>query len=150
MCRFRPLVLATAALVGGLLTPAPAGAHAFHADVTVADAVTVLAYFGGDEPADDAAVTVTDAAGAVVAAGKTDDRGLWTFPKPGPGTYLVTVRSIGHVAKREFTVEEAPGAGPVVFTGWRPNQTAGLAAGLVLLLGASAISWFLSRRRRVR
>ena len=148
MRRFRLLVLATVAAVGGL--PASADAHAMFAKVTVADAVTLLAYFEEDVPAEFAEVQVTDADGAVIASGKTDDRGLWTFPKPKPGTYLLTVRSIGHVAKREFRVDGEPDAPPVVYTGWRPNKAVALTAGVGLLLGMSAVSWFLRRRRRVK
>ena len=148
MRRFRLLVLATVAAVGAL--PASAAAHAMHADVTVADAVTLLAYFEEDVPAEFAEVQVTDADGAVVASGKTDARGTWTFPKPKPGAYTLTVRSIGHVAKREFRVDGEPDAPPVVYTGWRPNKAVAVALGSVLLLGISAISWFLLRRREVK
>ena len=148
MRRFRFLVLATVAAAGAL--PAPAFAHAIHADVTVADAVTLLAYFEEDVPAEFAEVQVTDVAGAVVAGGKTDARGLWAFPKPKPGAYTLTVKSIGHVAKREFRVDGEPDAPPVVYTGWRPNKAVAVALGLVLLLGISAVSWFLLRRRKVK
>ncbi len=147
---FRYLVLATAAVLGGFLTPAPAFAHAFHAEVKVADVVTVLAYFDGDEPAQSGDVVVTDADGTVIASGKTDERGVWTFPKPRPGTYTVRVESMGHVVKREFLVDGNPEAPPVVYTGWRPNKPVALASGLGLLLGTSAVSWFLLRRRRVK
>ena len=147
MRRFRLLVLATVAAVGGL--PAPAAAHAMHADVTVADAVTLLAYFEEDVPAEFAEVQVTDADGAVVASGKTDARGLWTFPKPKPGAYTLTVKLIGHMATREFRVAGEPDAPQVFYTGWRPNKAVALTAGVVLLLGMSAVSWFRRRRRRV-
>ena len=150
MRRFRLLVLATIAAAGALLAPAPAFAHAIHADVTVADAVTLLAYFEEDVPAEFAEVQVTDADGAVVASGKTDARGAWTFPKPKPGAYTLTVKSIGHVAKREFRVDGEPDAPPVVYTGWRPNKAVAVALGSVLLLGISAVSWFLLRRREVK
>ena len=150
MRRFRFLVLATAAALGGLLTPAPARAHAFHADVTVADVVTVVAYFDGDEPAESADVEVIDADGTVIASGKTDARGSWTFPKPKPGAYVLTARSIGHVAKQEFRVDGEPDAAPAVYAGWRANRAVALASGLALLLGTSAVSWFLLRRRQVK
>ena len=148
MRRFRLLVLATVAAVGGL--PASAAAHGMFADVTVADAVTLVAYFDGDEPAEFAEVQVTDADGTVVASGKTDERGLWTFPKPRPGAYTLTVRSIGHVAKRAFRVGGEPDAPPAVYTGWRPNTAVALIVGVGGLLGISAVSWFLRRRRRLR
>ena len=147
MRRFRLLVLATVAAVGGL--PASADAHAMFAKVTVADAVTLLAYFEEDVPAEFAEVQVTDADGTVVASGKTDERGVWTFPKPKPGNYFVTVKSIGHVAKCEFPVAGEPDAPPAVYTGWQPNTAVALTLGAGGLLGISAVSWFLRRRRGV-
>lgn len=147
---FRLLVLATAAAAGALLTPARAAAHAMFADVTVAaDSVKLLAYFEEDLPAEFADVTVTDADGNVVLAGKTDERGVWTFPRPAPGTYTLKVKQTGHVAKREFTVTGASEAeAPAVSGGRRLNKWVGLAVGVVVLLGVSGASWLLRRRGR--
>jgi nickel transport protein len=145
---FRFLVLAIAAAGGALLIPGRADAHAMHADVDVTnDPAKLLAYFDEDFPAEFADVTVTDADGNVVLTGKTDERGVWTFPRPKPGTYVLTVRAgRGHVAKREFTVG---GAGEeTVFTGRRLNKWVGLSIGVAVLLGASGVSWLLRRRGR--
>src|SRR6478672_8663614 len=101
----RFLVLATAAAVGVPLAAGPASAHDLRANVTVAGEVKVLAYFEGeDSPAGLAEVIVTDAEGATVLTGKTDDRGVWAFPPPKPGTYRLKVESAGHVAKVQFRV----------------------------------------------
>jgi hypothetical protein len=145
---FRLLVLATAAAGGVLLAPAVASAHDLRARVTLAAAVKLEAFFDDDTPAELADVRVTDAGGAEVLAGKTDDRGVWTFPRPNPGRYTATVKSAGHVAKVEFPVEGDPEAPPAVYAPWRMNKALGLAIGLVLLLGLSAASWLIRRRRR--
>jgi nickel transport protein len=149
VCRF--LVLAIAAAAGALVTPGRACAHAMHADVDVTnDPAKLLAYFDEDLPAEFADVTVTDADGNVVLTGKTDERGVWTFPRPKPGTYVLGVKSAdGHGTKREFTVAGAADAAEeTVFTGRRLNKWVGLTIGVVVLLGASGISWL--RRRRGR
>ena len=142
-CRF--FVLATAAALGVLLAPRVASAHDLRANVTVADEVKVLAYFEEeDSPAQSAEVTVTDEAGATVLTGKTDERGVWAFPPPKPGTYQLKVESAGHVAKVQFRVNGEP----AVYTVPRMNKALGLTIGLVLLLGVSAASWLIRRRRR--
>jgi hypothetical protein len=107
----------------------------------------VEAYFSDKTPAQSADVTVTDAAGAAVHTGKTDEHGLWTCPRPVPGAYTLTVESAGHVAKVPFRVDGDPESA-IVFTGWRMNKTLGLSIGVILLLGLSAVSWFIHRRRR--
>jgi hypothetical protein len=147
MRRFRFLVLATAAAGGVLLGPAPAGAHALHADLVVAAEVRLVAYFDDDLPADGAAAVVTDGAGAEVLSGRTDGRGVWTFPRPRPGAYALTVKSVGHAARVEFVVADEPDAPAVAFAGPRRNQALGLAAGAGGLLVLSAAFWFVRRRR---
>lgn len=144
----RYLVLATAATAGALLVPSTAVAHGLHADVTVADTIKVVAYFDDDMPAESAEVRVTGAAGTEVFAGKTDERGVCTFPRPAPGAYTLRVKSTGHAAKVEFRVDGESEAAPAVYTGWRMNRTVGLAVGLVLLLGLSIACKFFLRRRR--
>jgi nickel transport protein len=145
VCRF--LVLAIAATVGALLTSARADAHAMHADVDLrADSCKLLAYFDEDLPAEFAEVTVTDGAGNVVLTGKTDERGVWTFPRPKPGRYTLKVTSVGHIARREFTVDGETGG--TVSSDWRPNKWVGLGIGVGGLLGVSGASWLLRRRGR--
>lgn len=142
---FRSLVLATAAILGVLVAPAIASAHDLQAKVTVAEVVKVEAFFNDKMPAEVAEVTVMDAEGVAVLTGKTDERGVWTFPLPKPGTYSITVKSVGHVAKVKFNVDGGPAA---VYTGWRLNKALGLTIGLLLLLGISAASWYIRHRRR--
>jgi hypothetical protein len=150
----RVLVLATLPAAGVLLAPGRAAAHAMHATVTVtADAVKLEAFYDEELPADDADVTVTDADGNVVASGKTDERGLWTAPRPAkPGTYKLTVRQAGHVSRRTFEISAAtdPDAadGPEVYGGRRLNKWLGLSIGVLILLAISAASWWRHRRAR--
>lgn len=144
---FRSLVLAIATAAGALLASGRADAHAMHADlITTADPFKLTAYFDEDLPAEFADVTVTDAEGNVVLTGKTDERGVFTFPRPKPGTYTLRVKSTGHVAKREFTVDGETGG--AVAADWRPDKWVGLGIGVGGLLGLSGASWLLRRRGR--
>lgn len=151
---FRFLVLATLGAGGALLGPSRAAAHALSATLdTSGDPFKLLAFFEEDIPAEFADVTVTDADGNVVLTGRTDDRGAWAFPRPKPGTYKLTVRSVGHVAARDFAVAgaaEPTVAGPTAAepAGWRPGKWAGLSIGVGALLGVSGLSWLLRRRGR--
>ena len=148
MRQFRFLVLATAATGGVLLAPAFASAHDLRARITVTESVKLEAFFDDGMPAELADARVTDAAGNEVLVGKTDEHGVWTFRRPAPGRYTLTVKSIGHVAKVEFPVEGESEAAPAVYTEWRMSKPLGLAIGLIPLLGLSAVGWFLQRRRR--
>jgi hypothetical protein len=146
---FRFLVLAIAATSSVLLAPAIAFAHDMNAKVEVhADSVYVLAYFDDDTPAEFAAVSVADADGTEFLTGKMNERGEWTFAKPAPGQYTLTAKSTGHVATVVFRVEGESVVAPVVYTGWRLKKEIGITVGLILLLGISAISWFIRRHRR--
>lgn len=146
MRAIRFVILLTATTAGVILVPGGAGAHDMNATVQVgAGSVRVEVFFEEDLPAERAAVRVTDAAGAEVAAGTTDERGVWTFPAPPPGEYQLRATCIGHAAAVGFMVAAAPAAEPVAYTGWRLNKAVGLGAGAGGLLGVSALVW---RRRR--
>lgn len=146
----RSLVLAVLAVAGALALPARAAAHDLRAEVPhpETDPVRVEAGYDDGTPAGEARVTVTDAAGAVVAAGKTDERGVWEFPKPGPGTYRIVVEAAGHRDAVRLTIPEGPGAVPTVFTRERLDKTFGVAIGLALLLGGTLAFVLLRRRKR--
>src|SRR5205823_875089 len=67
--------------------------------------VIVEAFFSDNTPARDAAVTVRDPAGAEIAAGRTDDTGEWSFPRPPAGKFTVTVDAgAGHRKQEAITV----------------------------------------------
>ncbi len=143
----RYLVLGTATVAGVLFAPGRAGAHAMHADVKfVNDTVQLLAYFEEDVPAEFADVTVTDADGNIVLTGKTDERGVWTFPRPKPGRYTITAKLVGHVVKAPLPIDGA--AEEAVTPTDRRNKWVGLALGVAGLLGVSGASWLLRRRTR--
>jgi hypothetical protein len=98
----RPL-LAAAAL---LLAAGPLRAHALHVECKLhGDRVTVEAFFSDNTPARDAAVTVRDRAGAEVAAGRTDDNGVWSFARPAAGKYEVIANAgAGHRDQKTMTI----------------------------------------------
>ena len=143
-----PLVLA-AALAAALLAPGRAAAHDLKAEVNAdADPVRVVAGFDDDTPAEGAKVTVTDAAGAVVAAGVTDERGVWTFPRPGPGTYRVVVEGVGHRDAVTLRIPEAGGPAEVTGRFRFEDKRVGLSVGLAVLLGAAGLYALRLRRRK--
>src|SRR5437763_663533 len=144
--RRRPLVLLAAALAVALLAPGRADAHDLRATVKLpGDAVVVEAAFDDETPADGATVTISDAAGNLVAQGKADEKGVCRLAKLAPGKYTAVVESVGH--RDAVAFEVADSAGLFEFSNWRPNKTLGLAAGVAGLLGASAAFWWLRRRK---
>ncbi len=104
------------AVLGLLLLPLvhqPALAHGLSASCRPrGDQVEVEAYFTDNTPAAEAKVQVKDSNGEVIAEGVTDSHGRWSFPKPSPGRYLVTVDAgAGHYEELHLT-EEFFGEGP--------------------------------------
>src|SRR5262245_20681084 len=94
---FRLFVLLGGAL-GFLLTAGPVRAHALGAEARIrGNQVRVEAYYEDDPPAGAARVTVQDASRKVVAEGRTDEKGIWSFPRPAAGHYrLVVDAGAGH------------------------------------------------------
>src|SRR5262245_18608518 len=78
-----------AALVVVLLPAAgPAFADALYAEARLrGETVTVTVFGADDAPARGVAVAVHDQAGREVAAGRPDERGEWSFPRPAAGKY---------------------------------------------------------------
>lgn len=141
----------TTFVVAFLLASAPAGAHDLKAEVKAeADPIRVEAYFDDETPAQSARVTVTRSDGESIASGTTDDRGLWSFPKPSPGRYRITVESAGHRDDVRLTIPgaEEPTSAPAVESDTRLNPNLGLGIGLALLLGGSLAFVVLRSRRR--
>jgi nickel transport protein len=113
--------------------------------------VRVEAYFDDDTPARQAKITVRNTAREIVAQGRTDDQGVWTFTPPAPAAYEVTVDAgAGHLALQRLVVPDAIaednrlGNGPsrTEFTQFPwPRLAAGL--GLIALV---ALAFKLSRR----
>ncbi|AWM41287.1 hypothetical protein GobsT_00900 [Gemmata obscuriglobus] len=143
--RFHPIALG---LLGALLCPGTAHAHAMRADVEVrSEVVRVVVYFEDDLPADRATVTVTNAAGAEIVSGTADEHGVYSFPPPPPGEYKLVANSTGHTARLTFVVAQTAEAGASAeFTTPSVNRPLGLALGVGGLLSASALFWFFRRR----
>jgi hypothetical protein len=68
------------------------------------DHVHVEAYYDDDTPAQEAKITIHKG-DAVVAEGRTDEKGVWTCMLP-PGHYTVRAETLGHAAKETFDVPE--------------------------------------------
>lgn len=143
--RNRLLVLVAAAAAVAVLLPGRASAHDLRAVVKLLpESVRVEAGFDDDTPAEGAKVTITDAAGNVVAEGKTNDRGVCDLPKLPAGKYWAKVESIGHADKVEFDVAaDAEGE----FAGYRMSKPVAVGIGVGGLLTASTGFWWLRRRK---
>lgn len=142
------LLLSAGVLGGWLLAPAAAGAHDLRSSADIDPAtVTISGWYDDDDtPAGKAKVTVTDAAGATVAAGVLDDRGVWSFPRPAPGHYTVVVESAGHRDRLEFEIAADVPTG--AFSNWRLDKRLGVAIGLGVLLGGTLVFRYFRRGRR--
>jgi hypothetical protein len=158
MTGFRSLVLAAAALGVVALHGPSASAHDLHATVRVsAESITVEGGYDDETPASEARVSVKDVAGAAIATGTLDDRGLWSFPRPAPGDYVVVVEIAGHRDRVKFEipgpVDSGAAAAPpeaVTYSNWRLDKRLGLAIGLLVLLGGTLAYSFLRRRQNGR
>ena len=148
---FRPLVLASAALV--VLGGSDASAHDLHATVRVEEEkITVEGGYDDETPAGEARVTVKDAAGGTTTTGVLDERGLWSFPKPAPGDYIAVVEIAGHRDRVKFnvpgpTAESASTTAPEVatYSNWRLDKRLGLAIGLLAILGGTLALVYIRR-----
>jgi hypothetical protein len=143
----RLLIVATVLLAGS----SPAFAHHLLSKATlVGDRLRVEAYYDDDTPAQEARVTVRVDA-RVVVEGRTDEKGVWTCPRPEPGTYTVRVVSVGHAAEPTTLVvnerEPTPPADPAPDDRARRTHTpwGRLAAGLAVI-GGLWVAWLISRR----
>lgn len=89
-----------------LVLPSAALAHGIGVEAKLkGDRVTVEAFFDDDTPAADAKVAVISEDGKVIAEGKADAKGMWSFPAPSAGKYKVTVDAGGgHLAKTTITI----------------------------------------------
>jgi hypothetical protein len=135
-------------LAAVLAAPPAAFAHRLLLAATAGPAeVQVKVTYDDGEPGDvGTKVTLTDAAGAVVAAVKTDDAGVCRFPRPKPGTYTLTADDgAGHRATIPLVVADEPvAAGSAERNRWLMS-----AVGLAVIAGGTALArWLLRRRSR--
>jgi hypothetical protein len=85
----------------------PARAHNLLLDARVTgERLRVEAFYDDDTPAQQATITVENESGAVVATGKTDERGTWSCPRLAPGAYVLRARSVDHAAKKALVVSD--------------------------------------------
>jgi hypothetical protein len=140
------LQFATLAVAGVLLAPAAVSAHRLEVEARAeGDTIRVVAWYEGDEPAEGATVTLTDAAGTVAAGGTTDAAGLCLLPRPGAGEYaLVVDDGAGHRAKLMLVLSANEQEMAEARTE-RRNRWLMAAIGLAVIAGATAVAW---RRRR--
>src|SRR4051794_2601266 len=102
------LLIAVAILAG----PAPVFAHRLHVEPkATGDQIRVDVFYDDDTPAQEAKVTIR-LGDRTVAEGRTDDKGVWTCPRPKPGTYTVWAESVGHAATETLPVPEPEQAAP--------------------------------------
>jgi nickel transport protein len=81
-----------AAVLVLLLAVRPMAAHSLGAECKVqGDRIKVEAYFDDDTAAADAYILVCNVAQKVVAEGRTDAKGVWSFAVPETGLYRITV-----------------------------------------------------------
>lgn len=130
-------------ILAALMICGTADAHSLFVEAKTENGrVHVEVFFEEDIPAQGARVEVKDMeTGDVVAAGRTDEGGVWECPEPGPGQYRVVAESAGH---RAFVIlngppPERPSRGGV----W---VRAGL--GLSAIAGLCTAAWWAGRRRR--
>jgi hypothetical protein len=141
-----PVRTAVLTAAGLLLAPASASAHSMLVEArTDGPTVRVIAKYEGDDPADGAQVTLTDAAGAVAAEGRTDGAGLCVLPRPGAGAYtLVVDDGGGHRVELALPIPESEAE--VTARTDRRNRWLMAAVGLVVIAGGTAVAWRLRRR----
>ncbi|MCI0379495.1 MAG: carboxypeptidase-like regulatory domain-containing protein [Gemmataceae bacterium] len=147
-------------IVVGLLLFSPAGvwAHALGVECSLRGGkVHVEAFYDDDTPASFALVEVRDSGKKLIANGKCDVKGLWSFEAPPAGKYEVFVNAgAGHAVQKALTVP-ATSPAPVDespkliiteqtregFTGF-PLIKVGIALGTLALF---TIAFLIARRR---
>ena len=102
--------LVTLGYAGVLLLEVPLYAHHIEVDyLREGDTVKVEVFYpGSGSPAEGAHIRVSDSSGQVVAEGKTDGDGAYTFTTLAPGPFTVVALHDGHHAQK---VIDAPGSG---------------------------------------
>lgn len=140
-------VLAAVVTAGVIGFPATAAAHKLEVVAKLPpDAPAVLRVevgYDDDTPAEGAKVALTDLAGAVVAAGTTDEKGVCVLARPAAGGYTLTADDgAGHRATLPL---EVGGAGPPAPT--KPQVPFTL-VGLAVIVGGTLFLWWLARSRR--
>lgn len=154
--RFSPPALVVFVLLVGA---SPAFAHNLMTDSRMVDGrLRVEVFYDDDTPAQDAKVTIKNG-DATVAEGRTDERGVWVWEKPVPGTYTVHAQSVGHASRPETVqikksdieppdavADAAPPPESVTRAAKTRTPWRNLALGLGLIAGAILLSQIFRRR----
>lgn len=128
-----------------LLLAQPVSAHALGAECKiVGNRVELEAFYDDDTPAIKARVHVLDDQQKEIAEGRTDIRGLWSFPRPIAGKYRVVVDGgAGHRTEIALTVpEQAPGPEKPIISEGPTRQEFTRFPWLKVLLGLVMIAGF--------
>ena len=129
-------------------SPLTAAAHDLGAEFTIeGDRVRVVAYYDDDVAAAGASIIVLDQSKNELHRGNTDAKGAWTFPRPTPAIYLVTIDAgQGHLKTVRLTIT-ADGKAMTTeprraqFTRSRfPQLLLGIA---IIMVGAFGLRWLL-------
>jgi nickel transport protein len=131
------------ACLGALLFAGPVFAHNMGMICKPdGDRVRVEVFFDDETPAQEATVSVMDTNQKSIAQGKTDERGIWMFPNPAPGTYTITATSAGHRAAFVLMITDSPLELEATSTPSREEMTGtpwvnlGIGLGIIALLCA--------------
>lgn len=91
-----------------VFTPVPGWAHDLGVECKLREGkVQVYVYYDDDTDAVEAVVQVLEGE-MEIAMGKTDAKGMWSFPVPPPGKYQVMIRGGGgHRTKANMTIPAA-------------------------------------------
>jgi hypothetical protein len=154
----RPVLILLGSMLWLVGLAAPATAHNLLAPYRfVGDKVEIHAQFDDGTDAAGAEVTVLDSAKEILARGETDAHGRWSFPRPAPGSYHVTVHTKdGHKAQVLLPVvdptahHDAPsetGSSQEPDTAGARGLKIGIGVGVIGLLGLALL---LATRHRQR
>ncbi|HEV3144067.1 MAG TPA: carboxypeptidase-like regulatory domain-containing protein [Gemmataceae bacterium] len=104
--KFIAAIFATVAFAAAIVPRA--GAHSLGAECRLRNnQVELEAFYGDDTPARHANVEVRNTAGDMIAEGKTDNDGRWSFPLPAAGDYQVVVDAgMGHRTTVALTISQ--------------------------------------------
>lgn len=119
------------------------------------EVVEVEVYYEDDTPAANAKVRVRDAQYNDIATGRTDAQGVWSFSRPAPGTYRVSVDAGGgHRKLIRLTIPEPTVAAPPASETGDRRETftafpwLGVLAGLAIIAALAGGALLVGRLRR--
>jgi len=139
-------------LLAVVLSDRPASAHKILLEARLdGDKLRVEVAFDDDTPAQGARIVIENERNEIVAEGKADERGIWSTPKPVPGSYRIKADSVGHATSRDLLIGDAPKAEGET-PQRRKHETGKPWLKAVIGIGAIAVVfavvWFLRRGRQ--